>query len=392
MITFCGMNIIKWGDSMGNTKRKEQLIKEVLALSKKLGRTPKRREFKSYSAANYHFGTWNNFLKKSGLIPLKQFDLSLDEYKEYIHDFVKKNNRTPTKDDFDENIYLPDARTMERKFEKPWSQILADLGYEPNIRMHHEEYFNSLSDKELLSIFKEEILRLETNMRVYYDKNRKDQTPSFAQMQKRFNKTWTELLESLNIETIKQIKTKEECIQILKDLNKKLGRAPSISETEAAGFKREIFKSNFGNFNNAVRAAGLDPRTTPSIVTETDDELLNMYIEFSEDIGKDEYGATSLDLNGSDDVYNVDVFMIRFGNMEELRKQAGFKTKPYKRKYTKENITTLLLDEYKKVNRRLTNTELKNISKEREGFPSISTICRHFKTTKMSEVWNEIEK
>lgn len=45
------------------------LIIEVISLSRKLGRTPTRREYKHYSSASRLFGSWSKFLDSAGLIP-----------------------------------------------------------------------------------------------------------------------------------------------------------------------------------------------------------------------------------------------------------------------------------------------------------------------------------
>jgi len=57
-----------------------------------------------------------------------------------------------------------------------------------------------------------------------------------------------------------------------------------------------------------------------------------------------------------------------------------------------DEIGNKLIEQYKKYNRRLTNAEISKLSKEQEDFPALSTILRYFQTTKMSEVWNDIEK
>ncbi len=48
---------------------KEKLISNLRILYKKLGRTPTRREFKSFTACVSCFGSWNNAVLAAGLIP-----------------------------------------------------------------------------------------------------------------------------------------------------------------------------------------------------------------------------------------------------------------------------------------------------------------------------------
>ncbi|AEB77624.1 hypothetical protein ADU80_04995 [Clostridium botulinum] len=120
-------------------------------------------------------------------------------------------------------------------------------------------------------------------------------------------------------------------------------------------------------------------------VKETDDELLQMYINFSNKIGKP---ASSVDLNNSKDIYNADVFGIRFGSMEDLKKLVGFPVFQSTKKYTKEKLKQILLQEYKKLGRKLTYKEIN----ENKEIPTITTFCRYFRTTKMSKVWEEVLK
>ncbi len=72
--------------------------------------------------------------------------------------------------------------------------------------------------------------------------------------------------------------------------------------------KRSV-KSHFGSWNKDLEKIGLEVRhKTPVEVTENDEQLLQMYIDFSIKIGKGETGATIIDLKKSDEIYNISVF------------------------------------------------------------------------------------
>ncbi|MCD3319507.1 hypothetical protein G8V07_11485 [Clostridium botulinum D/C] len=120
-------------------------------------------------------------------------------------------------------------------------------------------------------------------------------------------------------------------------------------------------------------------------VKETNEELLQMYINFSKKIGK---SASVKDLNSNKEIYNADVFTIRFGGMTELKELAGFKTINGNKKYTKEKIKELLLQKFKEKGRRLYNSE---INKDKD-LPCTKTVCQYFHTTKTSIVWEQILK
>lgn len=362
----------------------EELIQEVRDLAKKLGRTPKRREFKYYWKVYYRYDSWNSFLKEAGLTPLKQFDLTTKDYENIIHDFVKKHGRTPTANDFYNDIYLPDPRTIERKFGKSWSKILISLGYEPNIRMND---FSDVTDEELLLMVKKELERIGSTTQADYTKKRSENAPSLEYLFYRLNMRWNEVLKALGFELNVEQKSKEEWLQLLRDIAKDLGRTPTISDLEKYGTNKDVYKYNFGSWNRALLEAGLEIVHKKDKVSHTDEELLDMYKELCKKLGR---AATSKDIDNYLP-YSNDVFTIRFGSMNNLRKLAGFEPYYLRRKYTKEELKNKLIKVYKEYGRRLTNNEMKQLSKNNDDFPSISTLCRYFKTTKMSEIWEMIE-
>lgn len=74
--------------------------------------------------------------------------------------------------------------------------------------------------------------------------------------------------------------------------------------------------------------------------------------------------------------------------MEFLKKEAGFESEqPCNLIYKKEDVIKNLIAVYLTKGRRLT---VKEIAQE-PSIPSYSTILYNFKTTKISEVWEEIE-
>lgn len=370
---------------MDNDKN-EKLIKKVQDLAKKLGRTPKKREFKHYSAAAWRFGTWNNFIKAAGLTPLKEFDLTLEDYKKIIRNYVKEHGRTPTKKDFDDNIYLPDTRTIERKFGKTWNKILVDLGYEPNIRMND---FSDMTNEEILSMVKSELERIGSTTIVDYMNNRNDFAPSVRFLTDRLGMKWNEILKILGFEVNVEQRSKEEWLQLLKDVAADLGKTPSVNDLVRYGLNDTVYKLNFGTWNNAIREAGLDVVFEKNEVVHTKEELLQMYIDLCGKLGR---AATSSDINRHL-LYKSDVFAIRFGGLQNLRDLAGSpEGKKQNKKYTKKEIQNRLIEQYELRGRRLTNSELNQLSKNNDSFPSISSILRYFRTTKISEVWDEIER
>ena len=74
--------------------------------------------------------------------------------------------------------------------------------------------------------------------------------------------------------------------------------------------------------------------------------------------------------------------------MKGLKEEAGFPPIiTNKTEYTKEGIKEILIEIYLEVGRRLTVEEIKLDNR----LPTHSTILRKFQTTKMEDIWKEIE-
>lgn len=242
----------------------------------------------------------------------------------------KKNKKTPSLRQWQKAIRegddLPSPSAIIRQIGKPWNEILESIGLDV-VRSSKSYQYENYTDEELLSLFKADIERLEVVSLEEFRRQAKKKSPSFSTLKKRFSCSWNELLQ----------------------------------------------------------LASIEPFKTPDKVRESDEELLQKYKTFSKKLGRP---ATSTDLNNSKEIYNADVFAIRFGGMSNLKKLAGFKERRKKeKKYTKEKIKGLLIQEYLKKPGRLKDVEIK----ENKNLPSLKTILIHFRTTKTSVIWDEIE-
>lgn len=369
----------------------EELIQIIKDKAIKLGRPPQRRELKCFNAVILHFGSFNNGLIAAGLVPRTIKNMSKDDMLESIRKWSKKHGKTPSISEWIESKkngeYIPELRHMQRTFgDITWNKLLKLAGLEINEESKVGIY-DKYSDKELLQILKNELKRLNTNKWLDYERNRNKEYPSVTFYKRRFKCSWNKLLKKAGYKDneINNIRrTKEELIKMLKNIAKEIGHTPSITELSKLGHNEGLFKDNFSSYNEAVRLAGLKPNTSPVDIKETNEELLQMYIDFSNKIGK---SASFNDLNKSNEVYNADVFCIRFGGMVELKKLAGFTTmETSNKKYTKKILKEMLLEEYNRLGRQPSNNELR----ANKSLPSLNTFLRYFKTTKMSEVWEEV--
>ena len=156
---------------------------------------------------------------------------------------------------------------------------------------------------------------------------------------------------------------------------------------EEGGICSEVIRRHFGTWNKFLIHMGEKPGHVITNVTHTDEELIELYKDFSYKLGKRQYGATSRDLKDYDFPYSKSVLASRFTSINNLRRLAGFDIKnEVIPKYSKHGLKLLLYKNYKRYGRRLSQTE---IAKDEE-LPNPSSIFYYFQTTKITEVWNEV--
>ncbi|MCP4180323.1 MAG: hypothetical protein GY756_21375 [bacterium] len=369
----------------------EELINILRMKAQELGRTPKISEISARATIRKRFGTWNNALKKAGLELNSQKGLTEKEYIELVQKWANENGRSPKYIDWKNDSNYPDPSSILKKYNLTWSEILNKAGYDSNIQMKNfTEHFDNISDSDLWIIFEKEYYEIKSFSYKEFDRERK-KSPSVKYLKDRFNMTWNEMKKKLLDCDLTVLKYSDaETIEEIKRVASITGQTPSVREFQQHSFiTQPVITKRFG-WNEALELAGLEPRyKTPDKVSETNEELLKIYIDYSIKLGKGLTGATTIDLNNSDEIYGNNVFLIRFGTMTNLRKEAGFFVEwERKNKYTKKQLTTILLKEKKKYGRRLTFLEIN----ENPNLPNGHTILRYFRTTKITEVWQEIEK
>ncbi|MEG2352942.1 MAG: hypothetical protein RSB33_06560 [Cetobacterium sp.] len=130
----------------------------------------------------------------------------------------------------------------------------------------------------------------------------------------------------------------------------------------------------------------IPPSFEKVVVTESNDELLEMYKEFSEKIGATN-GASMKQLKTHGFKYSETVLLRRFGNWKTVKERCGysFRLGP---KYTLEEIQRILLEERNKFGRRLSQREITN----NPNLPALETIFKVFKTSSISKIWDELER
>lgn len=252
--------------------------------------------------------------------------------------------------------------------------------------------YNNMTDEEILEIFKNNYYKIQPNDATEYIK--KCNVPSLYILKTKLNLKWNDALIKIGIkkEDLKFDRSRN-YIKIYNEMIDEMGYIPSIiefrkylKENKITDITGGIIKK-YGTYNKFLNEYGLEINgTTPTIVKETNEELLKIYKDFCKKLGR---VAKTTDLNESEEIYNSSIFSIRFGGFNNLRRIAGYEEyERVKKRYSKIKITNILKEEYVKLARRLTVDEINKVKE----LPNQATILKYFKTTKISDVWEEVEQ
>ncbi|MGL6113448.1 MAG: homing endonuclease associated repeat-containing protein [Cetobacterium sp.] len=250
--------------------------------------------------------------------------------------------------------------------------------------------------KKILNLPKEDFLKtikeFMENKEVYTSKQFRKS--NFLNLYSIFKKldidSWMDLITMLNLESKYRNPrklSKETLVKSYEMVQKKLNKS-IISSLEFEENSRHSIKTIyeiFGSWKNFTIACNSHMVRETNTVTETNEELIEMYKKYSEKLGKIR-GASIEDLKKSKEIYSYSVFVKRFGSWIEFKKLCGYEVSG-RNLYTKEEIISLLSGKLKIKGRRLSQNE---INKDGD-LPALETILKAFKTTKISVVWDEIE-
>jgi len=123
--------------------------------------------------------------------------------------------------------------------------------------------------------------------------------------------------------------------------------------------------------------------TLQDAITVSDNELLKMYYKFYFSLGR---VPTQKDLDSSNEIYNAEVYLNRFGTMSNLRRLSGVpQIKVTSLEISQDEIKQDLISIYKNFGKP-TSKRLSELSPY-----GIATICNIFNTNSLSNIWKEIE-
>ena len=236
----------------------DQIVKDTIRdLADELGRTPTQREMNEHGSMSDDtvkrcFGTWNGALREAGVEINEEVEISDEDILSAIRDLAGELGRTPTQQEMREHGSVsPEA--AENHFDT-WNGALREAGLEINME-------KNISDEDVLSAIRKIADEL-------------GRAPTFVEMNERGSlspatvgrhfETWNKALQEAGLDVNKVYEySKEHVLTSIRDVADDLGRAPTAKEMNNRGnVSTNAVGRHFGSWNDALRAAGLEPNQT----------------------------------------------------------------------------------------------------------------------------------
>ncbi len=304
-----------------NKYTSEQLLDLIRNFVTENGRAPNRREIKQATTIKVRFGSWNNALRLCGITPKLRHDHTPEELIASLKAYYAAHGRSPSMGDTHKSDLLFDANTYIKKLKcKTWADVLETAG----LPIYFEiSSLTKLSDAELLKVVKRFMVKYNNSTQDFYNLHAVG-LPSHTILTNRFG-SWNNMLQRLNLPLNFRKYSEAQLLEYFYKAKTALGHVPSSTQLEKqSGIPFRNFTTKFGSYNAFLKKIGEEPQNlTPAVVTETNEELIVMYKQFSIKNGYKK-GATARALNNSPAIYNYDVFASRFGGLRKLRELCNF--------------------------------------------------------------------
>lgn len=233
----------------------KELLDLLIKFKKNKGRSPKIEDFQkdtNLPAPNTYFdrfGSWNNALKLANLEINERKDYRNDELINILKKLSKELGRTPMMRDLESKKDLPCAEVFKIHFSS-WNNALKYAGLE--IKYHYRKW----TKQEIINWLRYKYDELGKTPGIRdFDKDPK--APGKNTARKLFG-NWTNALRQARI-PVKRFNSKEELIEAMKKLAKKLNKTPTRTDmNNAKGFPSYTpFVKKFGSYTAACLRAGL---------------------------------------------------------------------------------------------------------------------------------------
>ena len=295
----------------------EELLDQLRALAKKLGKTPTLKDVNDASScpsAAYlciRFETYNVALQAAGLELNRTMDYSDEDLLDQLRALTKELGRTPRTRDVNVASNCASSGVFRKRFGS-FNAALQAAGLDLNPTAKY-------SDDELLDQLR--VLTIELGRTpLIKDVNKSNKCASATT----FNVRFASLSNALKIAGLDHNRatkySDDELLDQLRVLAKKLGKTPCMKEVERSSScaSSSTFSQCFGSFSAALRAAGFEVKRT--FVYCNDEELLDQLRALAKKLGRT---PKTRDADAAINCSSSPYLRIRFGSYNAALQAAG---------------------------------------------------------------------
>lgn len=261
--------------------------------------------------------------------------------------------------------------------------------------------YDNMTNDEILELFKNQYYKIKPQNAIEFQK-KSNNTPSQYILKTRLSLSYGQALVKIGVRdsVIAKRKTekhnnhyynkwKNKIIQVYEQL----GYLPNSTDIKKYGIKSEnlvkVVGMSYINFCKNIGFKNEDFKYKNYKIEQNEEALIQMYKNLCIKLGKI---ATSRDIDNQKDFPSSSSIIMRFGSMNNLKRIAGFNENKDLRRYLKFQFMKELKNLYIEHERKLTYEEILEECKNNIKLPdSAQTISTYFKTTNMSDVWEEVE-
>lgn len=313
-----------------STINDEELLQLLRDFKDKFERVPSKKDVNSNSwmpsSTTYsdRFGSFNMALIAADLQPNQMYEqwknFSDDELSKLLHDFSERLGRVPTIKELNNEPGMPCSETYRKRFGSFTNSLIA-AGITP-VRKRN----TYLTDEKLLKKlreFKDKLGRTPTRREV----DNAPEMPCGHVYSNRFgdyNKALIAAGLKPNVKKQWANFSNEDLSKRLKDLGNRLNKIPSGSDAtdDPDTPSASVYEKRFGNFTNALIAAGFKPNPVKQWSHLSDEELLELLRNFSHKLGKT---PTKLEVDKEPGLPHSTVYGRRFKGFTNALIAAGLK-------------------------------------------------------------------
>lgn len=256
-----------------------ELLSHIVELENELGRVPSIRDMNkaeqcpSGALYRYRFGSWNNAIRKVGLVA-REHKYTDEGLIEALRKLDKRLMHTPRRIDIDEAEDCPVLGTYEDHFGS-YESALLKAGLKPSspyIKITDEELIEKLTD----------LSRVLGHVPTTREMAEGRDCPNPSTYQERFG-SWKEALKRAGLDRSSKLISDDTLVLYLRKLAEDLGRTPTyweMAELENYPHPRTYY-DRFGSWEAAIKKAGLPPVKRGY----SEEELLKHMAELTDKLG-----------------------------------------------------------------------------------------------------------